>query len=186
MPRDIYHRAVVGQSAEVAGPPFSPGRAAGMLASWAPIEGTSNTTWSSGSSYTPLTYSPVVSDRSSAHRLVMVVFGPWPSDRLRPFAWRRRLHDCSYNRSVTVEAVDLFCGAGGLSLGLRAAGVEVVAGVDGTTMPSPPGPPLTLACRRGRGRERGRLATVRRRDPRGRGPALPTLERRGLAPGRGR
>lgn len=60
----------------------------------------------------------------------MVVFGPWPSDRLRPFAWRRRLHDCSYNRSVTVEAVDLFCGAGGLSLGLRAAGVEVVAGVE--------------------------------------------------------
>ncbi len=29
VPRDIYHRAVVGQSAEVAGPPFSPGRAAG-------------------------------------------------------------------------------------------------------------------------------------------------------------
>ncbi|MGO9657088.1 MAG: DNA cytosine methyltransferase [Acidimicrobiales bacterium] len=31
---------------------------------------------------------------------------------------------------MTVEAVDLFCGAGGLSLGLRAAGVEVVAGVE--------------------------------------------------------
>lgn len=29
-----------------------------------------------------------------------------------------------------VEAVDLFCGAGGLSLGLRTAGVEVVAGVE--------------------------------------------------------
>lgn len=30
----------------------------------------------------------------------------------------------------TVAAIDLFCGAGGLSLGLKQAGVEVVAGID--------------------------------------------------------
>ncbi len=31
---------------------------------------------------------------------------------------------------VLVEALDLFCGAGGLSLGLGAAGISVVAGVE--------------------------------------------------------
>ncbi len=39
-------------------------------------------------------------------------------------------HCCSYNRVVVVEAVDLFCGAGGLSTGLQAAGVQIVAGVE--------------------------------------------------------
>ena len=35
----------------------------------------------------------------------------------------RSLHSCSYDRCMApVEAVDLFCGAGGLSVGLAAAG----------------------------------------------------------------
>lgn len=30
----------------------------------------------------------------------------------------------------TIRAIDLFCGTGGLSLGLQQAGIEVVAGID--------------------------------------------------------
>lgn len=38
--------------------------------------------------------------------------------------------EVSLSRSPRIEAIDLFCGAGGLSYGLRQAGVHILAGVD--------------------------------------------------------
>ena len=32
---------------------------------------------------------------------------------------------------MTIKAVDLFCGVGGLTYGLQKAGIPVVAGIDG-------------------------------------------------------
>ena len=34
------------------------------------------------------------------------------------------------NSSLSISAVDLFCGVGGLTYGLRQAGINVVAGLD--------------------------------------------------------
>lgn len=41
-----------------------------------------------------------------------------------------RPHDVDAGSSSQIHAIDLFCGTGGLSLGLRQAGINVIAGVD--------------------------------------------------------
>ena len=37
---------------------------------------------------------------------------------------------CVSSQPLAIAAIDLFCGAGGLSLGLQQAGIEVIAGID--------------------------------------------------------
>src|ERR1051325_8447423 len=61
-----------------------------------------------------------------------VPIGPGPLTKLLP-----HMHECSLSElksyTQTLDrplAIDLFCGAGGLSLGLKEAGFEVILGVD--------------------------------------------------------